>query len=93
MRGFASWFGFLKELKKMAYKLESIIKEIMSILEKEGFEIKRMKGDHIIVNKVPSLKRPVVLVNEKKLSNVVRQNLIKECEEIGMDVTELKKLF
>ena len=77
----------------MAYRLKPIIKKIMSILEKEGFKIKRMKGDHIVVNKIPSLKRPIVLVNEKRLSNVVRQNLIKECEEIGMDTTELKKLF
>ncbi len=77
----------------MAYKLKPIVQKIVNILKKEGIEIKRMKGDHIILNKNPSLKRPIVLVNVKKLSNAVRLNLIKECEEIGINTAELKDLF
>jgi hypothetical protein len=59
-------------------------------------EIKRMKGDHIIINKqegFPSLKRPIVLVNEKRLSNAVRLNLLKECEEIGIKKEEFEGIF
>ena len=55
-----------------------------------------MKGDHIIINKIegqPSLKRPIVLVNEKKLSNAVRLNLLKECEEIGIKKEEFEGIF
>ena len=52
-----------------------------------------MRGDHIIVNKNPPLKRPIVLVNEKRLSNAVRLNLIKECKEAGIDIKELEELF
>ncbi|MEN7982599.1 MAG: hypothetical protein ABFQ65_04075 [Nanoarchaeota archaeon] len=52
----------------------------MVILKKHSFEIIRMRGDHIIINKNPKLKRPIILVNEKRLSNAVRLNLLKECE-------------
>ncbi len=52
-----------------------------------------MKGDHIIINRNPSLKRPIVLVNEKRLSNAVRLNLLKECKESGIDIIKLKELF
>ncbi len=65
----------------------------MSILRKEGFEIKRMRGDHIIINRYPLLRRPIVLVNEKRLSNVVRKNLIKQCQEAGINIKELENLF
>jgi len=67
--------------------------EIDIIITPEGFEIKRMKGDHIIINKDPPLKRPIVLVNEKRLSNAVRKNLIKQCQEIGINTEELESLF
>ena len=52
-----------------------------------------MKGDHIIINRKPPLRRPIVLVNEKRLSNVVRQNLLKQCAEADMDIEKLKRLF
>ena len=39
-----------------------------------------VKMDHIVVNKNPPLKRPIILVNLKKLSNAVRLNLIRESE-------------
>ena len=68
----------------MTFHLKSVIKRVVSILEKEGFFIERMCGDHIIINKNPSLRRPIVLVNVKKPSNVVRQNLISACHEAGI---------
>lgn len=77
----------------MSFRLKPVIKEIMSILKKHGFEIIRMRGDHIIVNKNPPLKRPIVLVNEKRLSNGVRLNFLKECENCGIDKTKLKGIF
>jgi len=77
----------------MAYRLKPIVKEIMSILRKHGFEIVSMRGDHIKINKNPPLKRPIILVNEKRLSNKVRQNLLREVEECGVQIEELKKLF
>ena len=77
----------------MALRLKPIIKKIMSLLNKEGFSISRIKGDHIIINKIPSLKRPIVIPNVKRLSNAVRNNLLKSCEEIGIDTTKLKELF
>jgi len=80
----------------MGYNLTPIINKIMSILRKHNLEIKRMKGDHIIVNRtepLPSLKRPIVLVNVKKLSNAVRLNLLKECEEIGIKEEEFEGIF
>ena len=77
----------------MSFRLKPIIKEIMSILKRHRFYIIRMRGDHIIVNKNPPLKRPIVLVNEKKLSNAVRLNLLKECENCGIDKKEFEKIF
>ena len=80
----------------MSFRLTPIISKIMGILKKHNLEIKRMRGDHIIVNTqegTPSLKRPIVLVNEKRLSNAVRLNLIKECEDIGIKKEELENLF
>ena len=74
----------------MSLRLKPIIKKIMSILKKHGFCIVRIRGDHIIINRNPSLKRPIVLVNVKKLSNAVRQNLIKECKEVGIKTKELE---
>ena len=82
--------------KKMGYRLTPVVSEIMSVLKKRNLEIKRMKGDHIIINKqegFPSLRRPIVLVNEKRLSNAVRLNLIKECEEIGIKKEEFEGIF
>ena len=52
-----------------------------------------MKGDHIIINRDPPLRRPIVLVNEKRLSNKVRLNLIKACESLGIDKDEFKGIF
>lgn len=77
----------------MALKLKPIIKEILSILKKHGFYIVRTKGDHIIINREPPLKRPIILVNEKKLSNAVRLNLLKECEDCGIDRKEFNGIF
>ena len=80
----------------MGYRLSPIISEIISILKKHNLEIKRMKGDHIIINKrdnLPSLRRPIILVNEKRLSNAVRLNLLKECEEAGIKRTEFDGIF
>ena len=80
----------------MSLKLTPIISEIISILKKHNLEIKRMKGDLIIINKIEGfqpLRRPIVLVNEKRLSNAVRLNLIKECEEIGINKEEFEDIF
>ena len=79
--------------EKMSFRLKPVIKEIMSILKKYGFEIIRIRGDHIIVNKNPPLRRPIVLVNVKRLSNAVRLNLLKECENCGIDKTEFNGIF
>ena len=68
----------------------------MSILKKHNLEIKRIRGDHIIINRIdslPSLKRPIVLVNVKRPSNAVRLNLLKECEEIGIKREEFDGIF
>jgi hypothetical protein len=80
----------------MGLKLTPIISKIMSILRKHSLEIKRMKGDHIVINRkgsMPKLRRPIVLVNEKRLSNAVRINLIKECEEAGIKKEEFDGIF
>jgi len=80
----------------MGIRLTPVISEIISILRKHNLEIKRIRGDHIIINKVdslPSLKRPIVLVNEKRLSNAVRLNLLKECEEAGIKREEFGEIF
>ena len=65
-------------------RLTPVIKRVMKVLGKQGFYIVRMRGDHIIINREPALKRPIILVNEKRLSNAVRLNLIKECKEAGI---------
>jgi len=80
----------------MGYRLTPVVSKIMSILNKHDLEIKRMKGDHIIINRkegCPSLRRPIVLVNEKRLSNAVRLNLLKECGEIGINKEEFDDIF
>ena len=77
-------------------EMKNIINKIISILRKYNLEIIRMKGDHIIINKIkpfPSLKRPIVLVNEKRLSNAVRLNLLKECEEAGINREEFDNIL
>ena len=68
----------------------------MSILKKHNLEIKRIRGDHIIINRIdslPSLKRPIVLVNVKRPSNAVRLNLLRECEEAGIKREEFDGIF
>ena len=80
----------------MGYRLTPIISKIVSVLRRYNLEIKRIRGDHIILNRVdslPSLKRPIGLVNEKRLSNAVRLNLLKECEEIGIKREEFEGTF
>ena len=80
----------------MGLKLTPVISKIMAILRKHSLEIKRMRGDHIIINRKEPLKplrRPIVLVNEKRLSNAVRINLIKECEEAGIKREEFDGIF
>lgn len=77
----------------MKYRLTPIIKKIMSVLNKYGFEIIKMEGDHIKVNKNPPLRRPIILVNEKHLNYAVRKNLINEAEEGGVPREELEELF
>ncbi len=80
----------------MGYRLTPIVSKIISILRKHNLEIKRIRGDHIIINRIdnlPSLKRPIVLVNVKRLSNAVRINLLKECEEAGIKREEFDRIF
>ena len=80
----------------MGYRLTPIVSSIISILKKHNLEIKRIRGDHIIINRIdvlPSLKRPIVLVNVKRLSNAVRLNLLKECEEAGIKRGEFDEIF
>ena len=80
----------------MSYRLTPVVSSIMSILKKHNLEIKRIRGDHIIINRIdslPSLKRPIVLVNVKRPSNAVRLNLLKECEEIGIKREEFDGIF
>ena len=76
----------------MKYNFKPIIKEVVSILEKQGFYVEHMRGDHIKINRNPPLRRPVILVNVKKPSNVVRQNLISNCREAGINEKVLKEL-
>lgn len=77
----------------MAYKLKPQVQKIMNFLRKNGFEIKRMSGSHIIINREPPLKRPIVIPNKDELSNAVRLNLVKELQEIGIDTSRLEELF
>jgi|TARA_Y100000310_G_scaffold308415_1_gene351501 predicted RNA binding protein YcfA (HicA-like mRNA interferase family) len=74
-------------------KLTPIVSKIMSLLRKEGFEIIRVKGSHLIINKIPSLKRPIIIPNRKRLTNIVVQNLIKQCKEIKIDTSKIEELF
>ncbi|MEX2017439.1 MAG: hypothetical protein WD876_03120 [Candidatus Pacearchaeota archaeon] len=76
----------------MKYRLKSVVKEVVSILTKEGFFIERMRGDHIVINKKPSLRRPIVLVNVKKPSNIVRQNLLVACYDARIAKEIIKEL-
>jgi len=80
----------------MKYRLKPVVEKVVNILKKEGFFIERMRGDHIIINKTPSLRRPIVLVNVKKPSNIVRQNLLAGCHEAGVPkeiIQELNELL
>jgi len=80
----------------MTYNLKPIVQKVVNILQKQGFTIERMRGDHIIINKTPSLRRPIVLVNIKKPTNIVRQNLISACHEAGVSkeiIEELNELL
>ncbi|MEK6908645.1 MAG: hypothetical protein AABX23_01185 [Nanoarchaeota archaeon] len=80
----------------MKYNLKPVVQKVVNILQKQGFFIERMRGDHIIVNKNPSLRRPIVLVNVKKPTNIVRQNLISACHEAGLNkeiIEELNELL
>jgi len=76
----------------MKYRLKPIVQKVMNILTKEGFSIERMRGDHIIINKLPSLRRPIVLVNVKKPSNIVRQNLLSACHDAGVKKEVIQEL-
>ena len=80
----------------MKYNLKPVVQKAVNILKKEGFFVERMRGDHIIINKTPSLRRPIVLVNVKKPSNIVRQNLLSACHEAGVAkeiIEELNELL
>lgn len=76
----------------MKYRLKPIVLKVVNILEKIGFHIERMRGDHIIINKNPPLRRPIVLVNVKRLSNVVRLNLLSACREAGVHEEIIREL-
>lgn len=76
----------------MKYKLKPLVQKVVNLLKKEGFSIERMRGDHIIINKNPSLRRPIVLVNVKKPSNVVRQNILSACHEAGVRSEVIEEL-
>ena len=77
----------------MRYKLTPINSKILTVLKRHGLDIVKMKGDHIKINKNPPLKRPIILVNEKELSNKVRRNLLKGAEEAGIKKEEFKGIF
>ena len=77
----------------MKYKLTPIVHKIMSLLEKEGFQIKRFSGSHISINKNPSLRRPIIIPNKKNLSNVLRLNLIKQLKEERINTEKIEELF
>lgn len=79
----------------MGFRLTPVIKEIMSVLNKHGLIIIKMEGDHIKVNQpkgYPQLKRPIILVNDKILSNRVRINLLNEAEEAGIKREEFSHI-
>lgn len=64
----------------------------MGILSKEGFEVIKMEGSHIKINKTPSLRRPIIIPNVKAPTNIVRQNLISNCRDAGVSEEILKEL-
>jgi len=67
----------------------------MSILNKHNLVIIKIEGDHIKINRpkgFPQLKRPIILVNDKILSNKVRINLLNEAEEAGINREEFGNL-
>lgn len=79
----------------MRYRLTPVVKKIMSVLNKHNLVIIKMEGDHIKINRpkgFPQLKRPIILVNEKKLSNKVRINLLNEAEEAGINKSEFEHI-
>lgn len=82
-----------KKVIKMKYRLTPIIKKIMRVLKPHGFYVVKIEGDHIKVNRNPPLRRPIMLVNEKRLSNKVRINLLSEAEEAGIGAKEFKGIF
>lgn len=77
----------------MKHKITPIVRKVMNVLSEYGFRIIKISGDHIKINKDPPLRRPLILVNNKQLSNKVRQNLIKGAEEGGVPRERLEKLF
>ncbi len=77
----------------MKYNLKPIVQKIMNILHKEGFEIKRFRGSHISINRNPPLMRPIIIPNKKELSNAVRNNLLRELKEVGIDTKKIEELF
>jgi len=79
----------------MRYRLTPIIKQIMSVLNRHNLEIIKIEGDHIKINRpkdYPQLKRPIILVNDKILSNRVRTNLLNEAEEAGINRDEFSHI-
>ncbi len=79
----------------MKYRLTPVIKKIISVLNRHNLVIIKMQEDHIKINRAsgfPQLKRPIILVNEKKLSNKVRINLLNEAEEAGINRSEFNHI-
>jgi len=76
----------------MKFRFTPRVTKVINILEKEGFFVARMKGDHIIINKHPPLKRPIVITNVKKPSNVVRLNLLQVCHDTGIQSEKIKEI-
>jgi len=80
----------------MGFRFTPRINKVIKLLERNGFYVDRMRGDHIMINRHPPLSRPIVLVNVKKPSNAVRLNLLKECHEAGVDreiIEELNRIL
>jgi predicted RNA binding protein YcfA (HicA-like mRNA interferase family) len=51
-------------------------KTLIKIFELDGFEVKRQKGDHVIMTK-PGVKRPVVIKSSPRLTPIthIRTNM------------------
>ena len=80
----------------MKYRLTPVVKKIISVLNKHNLIIIKIRGDHIKINRppgLPQLKRPIILVNEKRLSNKVRINLFSESEEAGIPKSEFDHIM